>query len=62
MLKEVQDRIAIEEVWGTRRDPLNYLPFELVESILHYLPFRELMYVFFICFSHASYSESFHRP
>ena len=46
MLKEVQDKIAIEEVWGTRRDPLNYLPVELVESILHYLPFRELMYVF----------------
>ena len=44
--KEVQDRVALREVRDTRRDPLKYLPVELAEPILQYLPFGELMYVF----------------
>lgn len=45
MLKKVQDQIAFEEMWGARHDPLKYLPVELAESVLQYVPFSELMYV-----------------
>lgn len=47
MFKKVQDRVALREVRDTRRDPLDHLPVELAESILQYLPFHDLMYVFF---------------
>lgn len=45
MFERVQDKITLEEMWGTRRDPLNYLPVELAELVLLCLPFRDLMYV-----------------
>ena len=48
MLKKVQDQIAFEEMWGARHDPLKYLPVELAESVLQYVPFRDLRHVFFL--------------
>lgn len=46
--KKVQDRVALKEVQNTTRcDPLRCLPAELGESILEFVPFRDLMYVLF---------------
>lgn len=48
MYKEAQDRVVAGEVRDTRSDPLRCLPVELAELILQYVPFRDLMYVFFL--------------
>ena len=46
MLKKVHDRVLLRDVQNTSCDPLKSLPAELVESILQWLTFQDLMYVF----------------
>ena len=48
MFKKVQDRVALRGAPDIKSDPINHLPVELVESILQYLSFRDLMYVFLL--------------
>lgn len=52
MHEEVRDRVELRAVRDTRCDPLRRLPVELVESILQYVPFRGVMYVFSFPASH----------
>ena len=46
MFKKVHDRVMSRDVQDTSCDPLKSLPAELVELILQWLTFQDLMYVF----------------
>ena len=46
MFKKVYDRVMSSNVQDSSCDPLKSLPVELAESILQYLSFQDLIYVF----------------
>ena len=46
MFKKVHDKVISSNVQDTSCDPLTRLPIELAESILQYLTFQDIMYVF----------------